>query len=315
MLNQILFEYPAKFLAHGIPENVVRYGAILKDAETGRIVGHLQESGLGQSLLDMVSGGIQAPLSSLPSVVDIGTGVYSAVKLNQLHVMMQTLQTLQVATLGTSLVGLGVSVAGFIHMHQRFNAVDQKLQELQDAIDRGFEAQRQAEFRRQLSQTKTYVMQATHAGALSNPDGEYARLAAELGEQATYFEGELSFMIKTQGKLNPALFWQLTQLMMLCNNVRIDCSIRRNELRHAVKTSESVANDYQKLFDELSPTSFDTTLHQGAQLAQSVRDVTDAAATKPYLLDDLYTRRIDGREFLRHIESEQDNPLLIVKPT
>jgi hypothetical protein len=63
MLNQILFEYPAKFLAHGLPENVVRYGAILKDADTGRIVGHMQESGLGQSLIDMVGSGLPSPLS------------------------------------------------------------------------------------------------------------------------------------------------------------------------------------------------------------------------------------------------------------
>lgn len=313
MLNQILFEYPAKFLAHGLPENVVRYGAILKDADTGRIVGHMQESGLGQSLIDMVGSGLPSPLSLVSEPINIGTGLYTATKITQLHAMVQTLQVLQVATLGVSLVGVGISVAGFVHMHKRLNNVDQKLDQVLNVITSGFEDQRKARLREHIGMTKSRAQQVKNAAALSEPETEYARLASAISEQAAYFEGEVSFMISGKAKIKPELFWQLTQLLILCNNVRIDCSLRRNELRHALKTSEGIAADYERLFDGLSPVSFEAPLDQGSQLAQALRDVTDTAASKPYLIDHLHTRQIDGREYLQRIEAEEAHPLLIIK--
>lgn len=51
MLGQIQFDLPAQFLQGIATGDIIRYGAILKDAGTGRIVGHLQESGIAQSLL------------------------------------------------------------------------------------------------------------------------------------------------------------------------------------------------------------------------------------------------------------------------
>ncbi|MFO1275236.1 MAG: hypothetical protein U1F21_04265 [Sphaerotilus natans] len=51
MLSQIPFDLPFSSFEDIANGDIVRYGAILKDAETGRIVGHLQESGIAQSLL------------------------------------------------------------------------------------------------------------------------------------------------------------------------------------------------------------------------------------------------------------------------
>jgi hypothetical protein len=100
---------------------------------------------------------------------------------------------------------------------------------------------------------------------------------------------------------------------MLCNSIRIDCRIRTNELRNAREIAESVANDYQQLFNQLTPVSFQASDGEGAVVVQTIRDITDAAATKPYLIEYLRTQRFDGREYLNRVENETQHPLLMLK--
>lgn len=313
MLSTVPFEYPANLLAEVLAGNVQRFGSILKDANTGLIVGHMQESGVAQSLLSVVSSGIPTPLSLVSEAINVGSSVYTAVQVGQLKEMMVTLQALQVATLGVSLVSVGVSVAGFLYMHKRFNALDGKIDQLIGAVNAGFESQQKANLRMHMSRTKSLMQRARQAHALYDPRPEYVEVAAGLTEQAAYFEGEAAFLISAKGRINLQLFWQLAQMLMLCNNVRIDCRIRTNEMRHALEVSETIASEYRNLFDPLTPVSFDTSASDGLAAIKVLRDATDAAASKPYLLDYLRTRRIDGGEYIASLEREKEHPLLILK--
>ena len=132
MFGQIPFDLPLRFLPGLASGDIVRYGAILKEAGTGRILGHLQESGIAQSLLSQALSSATSPLSLASSVVNTGSSIYTAIQVRQLKAMMETLQALQVATLGVSLVGVGVSVAGFLYMRKRFNSLDGRLDRLID---------------------------------------------------------------------------------------------------------------------------------------------------------------------------------------
>ncbi len=313
MLTNIPFEVPANLMAEYLAGNVVRFGTILKNANTGAIVGHMQESGIGQALLSTLTSGIPSPLSLATNAINVGSGLYTAVQVGQLKAMMATLQSLQVATMGISLVGVGVSVAGFLYMKKRFNLLDGRINQLMDAVNIGFENQEKAVLRNHMSRTKSLVQRAQQAHALSDPRPEYADVAAMLTEQAAYFEGEIAFMITAKGKINPDMFWQLAQMLMLCNNIRIDCRMRTNELRHAQDVAETIASEYQSLFDPVTPVSFDTATNDGLAMVRLLRDATDAASSKPYLIDYLRTRRIDGGEYISSLEREKESPLLILK--
>ena len=313
MLSNIPFDYPAHLLAEVLAGNVQRFGTILKNVNTGLIVGHMQESGVAQSLLSAISSRIPTPLSLVGGAINLGPGIYTAVQVGHLKAMIETLHILQVATLGVSLVGVGVSVAGFFYMHKRFNALDGKIDQLITVVNAGFENQQKANLRMHLSRTKSLMLRAHQAHALSDPRPEYIEVAAGLAEQAAYFEGEVAFMISANRKINLELFWQLAQMLMLCNNVRIDCRIRTNEMRHALEISETIALEYRDMFDPLTPVSFDTPVNEGLDAVKVLRDATDAAASKPYLIDYLRTRRIDGLEYITSLEREKEHPLLILK--
>ena len=312
MISAIPFEVPAELLGRVASGDLIRYGTILKDAGTGQIVKHLQETGAAQSVLSSLSSGPFAPVSILADVIGAGANVYAGIKIDQLKEMIETLQSLQVATLGVSLAGVGVSVAGFYYMHKRFNALEDRLDELSEAIKVGFESLGHRDMRKQLQLTKSLLQRAQQAPALSDPRPEYSEVAARLADQSAYFEGEIAFIVKTNGPIDLELFQQMCQMLMLCNSVRIDYRIRTNELKHALAVSESVASEYDNLFTHLTPLSFGPDAAKGLSAVRVLRDATDAACSKPYLIDYLRTKRIDGGDYIEALEQEKSSPYLLL---
>ena len=301
MFGQIPFDLPLRFLPGLASGDIVRYGAILKEAGTGRILGHLQESGIAQSLLSQALSSATSPLSLASSVVNTGSSIYTAIQVRQLKAMMETLQALQVATLGVSLVGVGVSVAGFLYMRKRFNSLDGRLDRLIDAVEAGFENLERSGFRQQMSRTKSLVQRAELARSMIDPPKEYKEVAAQLAEQAAFFEGEIVFQISTKSPINHDTFWLFAQLWMLCNSVRVDCQIRANELLNAQHVSERIG-----------PASFNTDHLEGRATVKILRDATDSAHSKPFLLDYLRTRRIEGPAYLDSLEREKEQSMLVL---
>jgi hypothetical protein len=313
MMSTIPFEIPAELLGRVASGELIRYGTIMKDSVTGQIVRHLQETGVVQHALSTLAAGPFSPISMVADVVNAGASIYTGVKINQIKSMMETLQSLQVATLGVSLAGVGVSVAGFYYMHKRFNSLEGRMDNLGESIRAGFENLGHRDLRKQLHLTKSLLQRAQQAQALSDPHPEYSEVAAGLADQAAYFEGEIAFIVKTNGQIDPDMFWQLAQMLMLCNSVRIDCRIITNELRHALAVSEAVSSEYNNLFTHLTPLSFGLKVDRGLAAVRVLRDASDAANSKPYLIDYLRTQRINGSDYIEAIEQEKNIPYLLLK--
>jgi len=316
VLSEIMFHVPTMFEAGLKSGELIRVGGLLKSAANGQIVTHLQESSILHSLFSQtVLGGLSTVANPVSGLLNFGTGIYNTVQIGQLKTLVQGLQALQVATLGVSLVGVGVSVAGFIYMRKRFNQLDSRIDSLINTINIGFENQRKAEIRCHFSQIRGLLEQACQAPSLSKPEKEYTRIAEMLANESSYFEGELEFIIKATGRINQELFWQLTQALMLCNSVRIDCRIRTNEMHNALVVAESIGEKYKSLFDDLTPISFENNSTDKSTLTTALRDITDSATSKPFLIDHLRSQRIDGREYIAHLENEKSHPILMLKVT
>jgi hypothetical protein len=313
MLSQIPFDLPVKFLPGLASGEIVRYGTLLKHTGTGQILGHLQETGIAQNLISNALSSVTSPISLVSSVLNAGASVYTAVQVRQLKAMMETLQAFQIATLGVSLIGVGVSVGGFLYMRKRFNNLDSRLDKLLDTVKTGFENLEKSGVRQQMSRTKSLVQRAELARTMMDSSKEYKEVAAQLGEQAAYFEGEIVHLISTKGSINHHTFWLLAQLWMLCNSVRLDCQIRANELRNALHVSEKIAIEYQGVFERIGPTSFDVDHTEGRSTVRFFRDATDAAHTKPFLLDYLRTHQLDGPSYIESLEREAEQPMLFLK--
>ena len=313
MITQILFEIPSMYEAAVNSGTLIRVGGLLKDAASGAIVAHLQESPVAHLLISKAVGTPMGPIRLAIEAFNVASGIYTAVEVKQIKSLISSLQTLCYGTLGVSLIGVGVTVAGIVYMHKRFNALEGRIDELIKSMESGFASQREAALRAHVSQVNGLVKSVMQAPTLSRPEREYSRVAEAMTEQAAHFEGELEFLIKADGKISVEIFWQLAQLLTLSNSIRIDCRMRSNELKNARQISESVAEDYKRLFDPLSAASFHFPEGDGATVAKTLREITDAAITKPYLIEYLRTQRISGADYIDRLERETENPILILK--
>jgi hypothetical protein len=123
----LLIQDPA--LVEGLATGTIkRFGGVLREASTGRIVKHLLEVP-GQSLL-------LNPLDTLVNVVG------HAATHRKLEVIQQTLATVlqasQIAA-AASVLNLGISVAGFAYMGYKLNQLQTSITTMQSRMDAGFD--------------------------------------------------------------------------------------------------------------------------------------------------------------------------------
>jgi hypothetical protein len=134
MTMTIEMQIPAQFLFGESVGKIVRYGTILKDVDTGRILGHLKEAGeMGKFFSDIA-------VNPIKGVADIALNIDQSIQLRQLQGSVQDIkQTLEQLGLVTnvaalaSIAGLGVSIAGFAIVSAKLNKIESKLDEM--AVD------------------------------------------------------------------------------------------------------------------------------------------------------------------------------------
>lgn len=88
MITQILFEIPAAYEAAVRAGSLIQVGGLLKDGATGKIIAHLQESGVAHSLLSTALAGSSGPLGLATEVLNTGSGMYTAVQVTQMKSMI-----------------------------------------------------------------------------------------------------------------------------------------------------------------------------------------------------------------------------------
>lgn len=129
----IPMEPPAVFMAGLKAGDLVRYGAIIKDVGTGKIVGHLKEagqfgeilSGLGLSPANVFRS--FNPLSAAAELANIALNVDSSVQLRAIKEQLNALQLMTNVAALTSVAGLGVSIGGFAALNAKLSRIETKL--------------------------------------------------------------------------------------------------------------------------------------------------------------------------------------------
>ena len=133
----IPMEEPLKFM---LDPNVRRFGAILKNINTGQIVGHLKETGeMGRLLSSLPALGGFNPVSIGVDILDRGIKTYQISNVQKtVDQLQQTVEGLQLATniaAWSSVANLGVSVAGFAIVTRKLERIDSKLDKVVDGIE------------------------------------------------------------------------------------------------------------------------------------------------------------------------------------
>ncbi len=326
MIGSIPFEVPAKFAGELAAGNLIRAGTLLKDTASGQIVAHLQETGLSQKLLNTALGSPFSPLNAISAP----SSLVANAQLAQLKSMVQGLEMLQFANLGATAAGIGVSAIGFALINSKLNKLQGHLGQLADRVGAGFRDLWERDLREHFARVQGLFRQADQAHTLSSPASEWLRISGLLADESSYFETQVRYVL-TQDVFEADLFEELTRSLVLCNAGRLECLVLSGELKAAHRVSSDQSIDYNRLFDPLTPTELahrsianpgntDQPLsHEIKQrtagmkvLVSNLRDVQDSAMSKPYLLETLMDRRIEGAAYMRAINEEQEEPILLL---
>lgn len=326
MMGEIPFSIPAKFAAGLAEGNLMRFGTIIKDVGSGRIVAHVQETGLLQNL---VGNAVGFPFSPISAVSSLGTNMQLAVVTK----MLASLQILQIANLGLSLTGIGVSMVGFQMMSKRLDGIQSQMSSLAKNMEYQFFELKEREFRLHQSYVNSLLTDAgtTLLYSDSNSQTEWLRVSSGLGLEASFYQREVEHLLTLQ-QFDENVFRDLVQLFSICSTARIKCLLLANELPAAKKESENIAKQYNLTFDHISPLclakqtmgreegasrSYDQRLRvklpASKKLVSDIRDAQDSALCKPLLIECLIEKGISGREFLKQLDAETSEPIVCLE--
>lgn len=323
----IPFDIPAQFLTGVTDGSLVRFGALLKDSSSGQIVAHLQETGVVPKLM---SGFSYLPLSPA-QVVNSAVSIDNNLQLRQLTSLVQTLQSLQYATMAIALVGIGVSVAGFALMNKRLKGIEGEVATLRTVMEKRFKELHWRELRARFALASTSLERAENAHRFRQPAPELRGAAERLAESSGFFKAESQFALK-QERVNLELVQSFTYAMLLCDTTRVDCLVEANEMDAAISVAERSGSDWLGLFEELDAVTLVRRIlvgeEGGGQKSHSearelrfrhidpflrlMDEATEAGITRSALIQSLVDRGIEGSEYLHRVRSEQKEPILLL---
>lgn len=330
MLRDLVFSIPEKFSAGMLDGSIVRHGTLLKDAGTGRILAHVQETGLAQQALSKVGIHTFTPWGAATTAVDIASSGYANIQLNQLKGMVEAMQVLQYANIGVAAAGLGVSAVGFAVINRRLKSLKTDIERLGARMERHFQTLDIRHWREHFSRIQVFVDRADRAFQLAEPKSEWLMIEAKLNEESGYLTHTLQDQLNSD-QFDVESFQQLTSSLLLCDSVRLKCLAQADELMLARSTANAVGMSYAELFDSVSATRLADKIsrssaersddeqalfrkHQKtAQLmSDCLQEVTDAAISKPLLIEHLIGHKVTGRRFLEDIAAYDQHPVILL---
>ena len=308
----IPFQVPAQFLAGLSSGDLVRYGTILKDVGTGRIVGHVQETGILQQVIQT---GLSIDPTGATGLIGVAHNAAISSKLNAMQAMMGTLQTLQLATLASGVVGIGVTAATAAMIMSRLQAIDKTLVGVAENVEALPSKWRELELQKKLSNVATAVDRMQEAEV--RPDSEIVLKSVD--EKLNYTFDELHngiCNIVVEAKVDADLLRSLLAGLALCGGAQIKSLIWLDMKEAAERRAQNQVEKLQQLALLMPRDVMHARLIQGEdealRLSHECSEMRLRVASQPDLARALVAQNIHGREFIERIQEEEKAPLLLL---
>lgn len=310
----IPFDTPAQLFASEVSGAIRRYGAILKDEATGRIVGHVQETG---ALHKVIQTGLSFDPSGATGLIGIAQNAAITSKLNAMQAMMGTMQMLQVATLASSVIGIGVTAASTAMILHRLDQVDKALVGIETSVASLPDKWREMDLRSKIVTVRTSLERLQEAEV--RPDAEAVVKSVE--ERLSYafdeiYDGLAEVVI--QVRVDAGMVRSLLASLALCGSAQIK-SLLWLDMKEAaeIRARRQVAKLENLTFLMPRDLMVDRFGHDQATalgVSQDFSEIRLRTASQPSLARTLITRDINGREYVERIEQEETEPYLLLAP-
>lgn len=333
-MSIFLYHVPSKFQAAYEAGQVLRYGAILKDAGTGYIVAHMQRTGALSGLIN----GIVPTVSNLATdVVPLGSMV-SMIQNQQIIAGVQSIEAalpilkgLGMGTMMLSGAGLGVSVATLAVMQKRLTAIDNRLNELSAQVDRVTEDRRQDELGALMYKIRDTVDEAFDLHTRSDPSGAALRLEGSLNEYSSVLQARFQQvssaatltatdleMLSALSAAIGACYEGSSRALYLIDELEAAAALSLRRARALMELSKGLSANHLRrriASAEKGPEARRATLEKmeprAALLLESLRGNIANIASQESLVLALRGKDISGPAYLEAV-AEEDEPLLLL---
>jgi hypothetical protein len=315
------FMIPDKYQALLAAGKLVRRGALIIDPDAGRIVGHLQETA---RLAHTVSG-VANPVSAALKMAEVGMGAINAVQLEQVKKRLDSMQNmlgviegLQVATLATSVVGIGVTAASAAIVCHRINLLRDDVGKLGKEVAEFREEWRTTQLQELLDKAMTRV---ERVGSVRNRNDQ----RSVLQEAETVLHDVFNASLSRGNALLKMDAIPIDALQIIIDGLTIAGTTRVKALLLLDETEEAktAAAVQVKAFGELTfamPSDMLGSRLKEAQnpleIAKQVSAILSEArlqsASVPHLVEHLSSEGIKPSDFLKIADEEKDSPLLFL---
>lgn len=310
----IPFNIPAQFRAAFGAGELIQRGALLKDATTGRIVSHLQETGALQKVLQT---GLSFDPTGATGLIGVAQNAAISGKLNAMQSMMGTMQVLQVASLASSVVGIGVTAASTAMILNRLNQVDKALVGIEASVADLPSKWHEMDLRSKIVTVRTSLERLQEAEV--RPDAEAVIKSVE--ERLSYVFDEIHeglAEVVIQARIDAGLVKSLLATLALCGSAQIK-SLLWLDMKEAaeLRSRRQVAKLESLTFLMPRDLMVDRLGHDQStalSVSQEFSEIRFRTASQPSLARTLIAREINGREYVERIEQEETEPYLLLAP-
>lgn len=330
---------PPEFV-EGVATGVYRVtGSVVRDVVSGRGVAFLQETGMLQTILNSVltSGG-----NPVVGIANLGLGAASVIqnqqiksRLVEVQSSLAVLKNMQIGTLAVSGIGLGISVAGFAIMLKRLRGIENHLGTIEAKIDSVTKERRFDDIRMIFAdvgtQLDTVYTLSARLNKVSSAETAEQSLATLAGRLEAHFQQKFeNIQTRAITSADMEFLWSLASAIRLCHEAGLRTLYIIDELEAAMLLAERRAQRVLDLSQALSPDALARLCGQSAEdpasysearrlalpqaevLVQAMRDSVAAISSQSELARNLIANQISGPAYLNDVESEKDEPLLIL---
>jgi hypothetical protein len=301
----------------------------------------MQETGelprlVQNTLVPCLGGG---PASIFLSAGQLAASLAANRKLEQIKRTLSGLQLLTGAALAASVVGIGVSAAGFALVLQRLDEAERALVAVKKEVIANRLVTERIDVRlasRDWARTQALLRQSEEAWERSDAEAIWRRLGGPLYEEQLYWRGLV------EGKVGPSLFCDArftlaeaalayesaltlastrVQSLLLLNERPAACHHAREfhewheRVVSGLRSVDVATARSRHLADEKGLSEADAyalLLQQTAPLMDSVHETRLHVLNRPTVIRYLMDREIAGRDYVTHLRERRDIPLVAV---
>lgn len=317
MSAAIPFVIPSEFLAAVQSGAVEQIGALLKNTATGKIVGHLQETGamqqIASSVLDL------NPVSSFAQIGLDATNTMLAVradrKLSALTEMVGSVQTMQMITLASSVAGIGVTVASTLVILNRLKGITEGLNAVTEKIDALPKEWRELDLKKTLGDVQTQLERLEEIESRKNAKPVVENVEENLHTAFNRLHhGAVTVMAEMT--IDGQLLQQLLAGLALSGGAQIRSLYELDEVETAGKRAQTQFEKLQTLSIQMPQDVLVRKLQddadEAAQLSGLLSQIRMATASQPSLAKQLSSMGVAGSDYLARSRDEKEEPLLLL---